>query len=163
MTSEHFLKNCDLSKAELELSRKVNLEEVSKIFINGDVLHPLQALDTVKMLVRKCALNMYGTGTGKTYIASALIKLLRDIDSDSRVIMLVKKSQLIQTPADVEKLTGISVIATNAERKNLEKVFATGDFLKYGVLMLTHNCLSSKVLMSFLFKYKDAYLALIHF
>lgn len=161
MSNEEIVNKWSLTPFEKELLEEVDLEEIMGLFINEDSLHPLQALDVVKMMMRKTSLCMYGTGTGKTYIASALIQWLYLLNSDSRVLMFVKNNQLSQTPADVEKLTGLRVESSDATKKSLESIFDSGDFLRCSVLMLTHQCLGNRDLMGLIFKYKDAFNALI--
>lgn len=161
MSNKEIVSQWSLTQFEKELLDAADLEEVMELFINGETLHPLQALDVVKMMVRKTALCMYGTGTGKTYIASALIRWLYLLNPESRVLMFVKNNQLSQTPADVEKLTGLRVESSDATQKSLRTLFDSGDFLRCSVLMLTHQCLNNRDLMGLIFKYKNDFNALI--
>ena len=85
MSNEEIVSQWSLTSFEKELLDAVNLEEVIGLFVNEETLHPLQALDVVKMMARKTALCMYGTGTGKTYIASALIRWLYLLNPESKI------------------------------------------------------------------------------
>ena len=78
----------------------------------GVTLHPAQIVDALKMLYSKRAILRYDTGTGKTLVASAVIKMLSREDSSRRFLMFVKKDQCIQTPKKMMGYLNMPVIAS---------------------------------------------------
>ena len=65
--------------------------EAIKFVLNGIALHDLQCVDIMKMLYQKKAIVSYDTGTGKTLLASAAIRLLYDEDPTRKFVIFVKK------------------------------------------------------------------------
>lgn len=121
-----------------------------------------QIVGVLKALYRKRAIIMYDVGMGKTYMASAYIKILMNQDSNTRCLFFVKKLQTQQTPKDVEKLTGVSVkFLTDATAKTIEALEHDRDFDNYRIVILTHDFLQSEKGMQFLFRHKDSFKSII--
>ena len=145
---------------EEEICSLTSYEAIENI-LTCDKLISLQAVDVLKMLYRKSSIVMYDTGMGKTYLAAAVIAMLRNEDPSRKFIMLVKKGQLIQTPKKLEKNIGVSVLATGADAKSLQKNFYSGAYKNYDVFMITHDCLENRKFMGELFKVRKEYSGLI--
>ena len=121
--------------------------------LRGAQLHPLQQVDALRMLWRKRGLVIYDTGLGKTYLAAAVIRMLLNEDCTRRFLMFVKKSQMVQTPAEIEHLVGVRVLASTACKEDVKEI---KDATEYSVVMLTHQVLLSQVALDALYScYRD--------
>lgn len=129
--------------------------------LEGVQLHPFQIVDVLKMLYSKRAIVRYDTGTGKTLLAAAAMKLLWREDSSRRFLMFVKKDQLIQTPKKLSDYTGRLVVASCAAQEDVSEVFESGRFLSYPIILLTHECLNNRTVMKILRKEKDKFCGVI--
>lgn len=110
-------------------------------------LHDLQCVDVLKMIANKKALVIYDTGTGKTLLAAAAMKLLIREDPSRMFIMFVKKDQIVQTPKKLKEFAGLSCVVTTADTKKSVNSFLQKDLTGYNVIMLTHNCLNSSAVL----------------
>lgn len=154
----------ELSELEQSLSSMESFDAIANCLYKDDkgnpiTLHPLQCIDVMKMLARRKSILIYDTGCGKTYVAAAIMRLLKNEDSSRKFIIFVKKDQLTQTPRKLELATGLSVIASSADARELNKLFAS-KFEQYDILMLTHDCLHSERMMKKIYDLKDIYCAL---
>ena len=137
-----------LEKALCQLKSYTAMRDV----LHGETLKDLQCVDVLKAIARKKAIWIYDTGTGKTFLAAAAVRLMLNEDSNRRFIMFVRKDQLIQTPAKLERILGIEVLATAADAKSLERNVFNNDLLKYKLILLTHECLSNPGVMNVLYE-----------
>lgn len=144
---------------EKELCSMRSYQAISLV-LNGITLHPLQCIDVMKMLYRKRCIVIYDTGTGKTLLAAAFIKLLCNEDSKRKFIMLVKKDQLIQTPKKLTDACGKLVLYSAADAKSVEILQKTG-MSSAAVLMLTHDCLDNERVMNALFACRKQFCGII--
>lgn len=138
------------------ISHCLNLDENG----NDIVLHPIQCIDVMKMLARKRSMVVYDTGCGKTYIAAAVMRLLKNENPKRKFIMFVKKDQLTQTPSKLERATGMTVIASAANAQSRAQLYSS-NFRKYDILMLTHDCLHNKQMLEHLFELRGEYCGMI--
>mgnify|MGYP004452663725 CR=1 FL=1 len=129
---------------------------------NGEqiTLHDLQCIDVMKMLAKKRSIVIYDTGCGKTFLAAAAMRLLKNEDPTRKFILFVKKDQLTQTPRKLEMASGLRVIASAADARSRTKLY-NADFTKYDVLMLTHDCLHNDAMMKIVFELRKLYCCLI--
>lgn len=148
-----------MNLVEKELCSMNSFQAVSHV-LNGFELHPFQCIDVMKMLYRKRAVVVYDTGTGKTLLAAAFIKLLCNEDPNRRFIMFVKKDQLIQTPQKLSNACGKTVLTSTADAKHVSRLLSVG-MESATVLMLTHDCLDNDKVMNALFACKDAFCGVI--
>lgn len=123
--------------------------------LKGATLHDLQCIDVVKMLAVKKAIVIYDTGTGKTLLAAAAMRLVLNAKPDAVFIMFVKKDQLVQTPTKLRNYADLSCLVTTAEADVINEQFLTKDLDKYNVLMLTHECLHSTKVLDAIYKIRD--------
>lgn len=128
--------------------------------LNGVTLHDLQCIDVMKMLAAEQSIVCYDTGTGKTLLAAAFMRLLWNEDSSRKFIMFVKKDQLIQTPEKLESACGRKVITSPADAKSLDALFQNS-YSDFSVLMLTHECLLNNRIMNDLFRHREEYTGVI--
>lgn len=130
--------------------------EAVKDVLNGYTLHDLQCIDVMKMLAAEKCLVCYDTGTGKTLMAAAAMKLLWRENPARKFIMFVKKDQLVQTPKKIEEACGRRVICSAADADSLSELFQQ-EYSDYSVLMLTHQCLLNNTMMNDLFQHRNEY------
>ena len=145
---------------EKELINLKSFDAADRI-LKGVVLHPLQIADVFKMIYSKRAIVRYDTGTGKTLLAAAAMKLLWNEDPQRRFIMFVKKDQCLQTPKKLQDALGRPVVATSASAKSLKEIVYSGAYLQYPLVLFTHDCLKNQALMKELFKQKDKFCGVI--
>lgn len=109
--------------------------------LNGIELHDLQCVDVLKMLYNKRGIVIYETGLGKTYLMSAFIKMLINQDPTRRFIIFCTKNQLHQTPKKITDSTGLVVMASDGDKKNIKRLMENDNYLNCHVLLLTYACL----------------------
>mgnify|MGYP001259595892 CR=1 FL=1 len=124
---------------------------------NGIILEDFQCVDLLNTLKFPTKIISYDTGLGKTVLASAFIRALVNEIPSRRFIMVVEKSQLIQTPDKVRSLTGLSVQTITAQSEDINNKLFEEDFLKHQVLMITYETLNNPGVMLLLYKYKKFY------
>lgn len=139
-----------------ELCSIESYDALSNVLIDTK-LHPMQTVDILKILYRKCGIFVYPTGTGKTFLAAGCMKMLLNENPDRKFIFCMKFSQLAQTPKKLERILGVKIISTSAEAKDIKNIMKSGKFLEYQVLLITHDCLNSKDFTQILFKNKQHY------
>lgn len=145
---------------EEELSHAKSFAAIENVLVNGKLIQ-YQAVDVLSMLYRKAAIVSYDTGMGKTFMAAAVIRMLLNRDKNTKILMIIKKKQLLSTPEKIQKNAGVDVIATSADAKGVRENIISERFLNYPVLMITHNCLNNKIVMRKLFEYKHLYSCII--
>ena len=143
-----------------ELYARSSFKSISKI-LDGYVLEDLQCADIMTALCAKHSIFRYDTGTGKTLLASAVMKLLKREDSTRKFLFIGKASQVIQTPLKIKQCTGLSILATSAEASSLAENVYSGKFLNYDILMITHEALNDASLMITLHKYRKHFCGVI--
>jgi len=124
----------------------------------GYQLKDIQCIDVMRALFEKRSLFVYETGTGKTLLAAALMRLLKNAYPDSKFVFVCKKDQLIQTPKKFEDALHFSVRGTTAEQKNVQGIINYP--IDYDILMITHDCLRSNELLTWLRKNSSQFKAL---
>lgn len=146
---------------EDELVNLKSFKALNKLLPSA-VLADSQIVGVLKALYRKRAIIMYDVGMGKTYMASAYIKMLLNQDSNTRFLFFMKKLQTQQTPKDIERLTGVAVkFLPDATKQTITALEYDSEFENYRVLILTHDFLQSESGMQFLYKHKDLFKAII--
>lgn len=143
-----------------ELLRMDSYQAINDI-LTGVTLHNKQCIDIVKMLYGKRSIVIYDTGTGKTLLASAVMKMLLHKYPGQLCLMIVKKDQLIQTPEKIENLSGLTTICTTADSGFLNKHFFNQDFTNCDVLMITEECLLNMKVMDKLYELRERLLCII--
>lgn len=128
--------------------------------LKGTSLHPLQCVDVLRALCSKKSIVRYDTGMGKTYIACAWMKCLKNEIPKRRFIFVCKNSQLLQTPSKIRALTGFKVMTTDASLTGISSILSS-DIEKCDVLMITLEGLNNYHLMSYLSLVKDKFCGVI--
>lgn len=149
-----------MSSLEEKLCSMKSCESASRV-LNGISLISLQTVDVLKALYRRNSIIMYDTGMGKTYIASAYIRMLLNKYPDWHFLMFVKKGQLEQTPDEMAKCIGINVAICTGDKKVAQKIMFNNEFLNYRLLLLTHDALRNTDIMKKLLEYKGFFKALV--
>lgn len=147
------------TRIEDELSSMESFQAVQDVLCDIK-LHDLQCVDVMKMLYMKRAICIYDTGTGKTLLAAAVMKLLWNEDPSRKFIIFVKKDQLAQTPQKLEKACEQRVIASAADYKSISNILSS-NYTAYSILMLTHDCLCNPAIMNALFQVRSQYCGVI--
>lgn len=123
--------------------------------LQGRVMHPLQCVDALKLIAGKHALLLNDTGTGKTTLMCAVMMLLWREDPSRKFLVLVMKDQLVQTPAEFQALTGKVVVSSASDAKSVKELLNKP--LDYcNVIMLTHECLRSQLVMEEVYKRRES-------
>lgn len=152
----------NMQSEEIEHQLKtMNSFQAIQYVLNDIELHDIQCIDIMKMVYMKRCMVVYDTGLGKTLLTAAFIKLLCNEDPTRKFIMFVKKDQLIQTPAKLQKACGKTVLASSAEAKSLHELIDIDRIDTATVLMLTHTCLQNERIMDELFQFRDKFYGLI--
>lgn len=120
----------------------------------GETLKELQCVDLLKMMYRKKGLIMYDTGTGKTYLMAAVIRMLLNKNSNNKFLMLVKNKQMLQTPEKVERLLGFKIVTTTGNKKIISKNISEYSLVENSVIMMTHAFLKSPMGLEYLIENK---------
>ena len=137
-----------------QLTQRRSYKAVNTI-LNGAVLHDLQGIDVLTMIANKKAIVIYDTGTGKTLLAAAVMKLLIRENPGRIFLMFVKHDQLVQTPAKLKSFAGLNTLATSADSKILKNNFFGTNLEEYNVIMLTHECLHNTSVLDTIYEIKD--------
>lgn len=129
-----------------------------KFALKGDiVLKDTQCVDVAKaLLVEKCLITA-DTGLGKTYIASALIKLILGRLSREPVgkfLFVCKLDQRYETTQKILESTGLSCMFLDASSSTIDKI--RGGLLEdVDVIMITINCFSKAPILNELLRYRN--------
>lgn len=142
------------SSLERELCKMSSCKAVSKILEDSN-LHDLQSIDVLKMLAHKHAIAIYDTGLGKTFLASAIMKMLHNKEHNSKTIMFITKNQLLQTPQKIKRLTELEVIGTDGTKDSVKRF--VNDALNYDVSLATYSCLESRQFLDFFYEHRNDY------
>lgn len=129
--------------------------------LKNETLKDLQCVDILKALYRKRSIIVYSTGMGKTFIASAIIKMLLNEDPDKKFLILIKNTQLEQTPAKMFSLLGLQYVVSTGEAESVRNTLENGRFKSVPITFLTHSCLESEKALKVLVKEKHFFDALI--
>lgn len=121
-------------------------------------LTDIQSKDLLHALAVKSFCCMYDTGLGKTFVASAYMKALKNRNPEAKFLMFGTAAQLTQTP---EKITSISGLKVKGFSESPYDVFTENDLENNDVLLLTHGCLNVKEHMLKLSFYLDRFDAVV--
>ena len=146
--------NIYYTSLEKKLCSMKSCKAVSKV-LEQDSLHDLQSIDVLKMIAHKHAIAIYDTGLGKTFLASAIMKMLHNKEHKSKFIMFVTKNQLLQTPHKIKRLTNFDVICTDGTKDSIKNFI--GKALDYDVALATYSCLESRTFLDFFFEHRNNY------
>ena len=113
-----------------------------------------QTKDLLHALAVKTFCCMYDTGLGKTFIAAAFMRALKNRNPNAKFLLFGTASQLAQTP---EKISSISGLKVKGYTESPFDVFNENDLNKYDVIMLTHGCLNVREHMLMLSYYLDRF------
>lgn len=117
-------------------------------------LTDMQSKDLLHALAVKTFCCMYDTGLGKTFIAAAFMKALKNRNPDAKFLLFGTAAQLTQTPEKIQSISGLKVKGFNESPYD---VFTENDLNNNDVIMLTHGCLNVKEHMMMLSFYLDRF------
>lgn len=125
-------------------------------------LEDAQVVAVLKAIYRERALILFDVGMGKTYMSAAYIKMLLNDGSENKFIFLIKHLQNVQTPKELEYLTGVKVMPIlDAQASTIKKMKENSDILNYKILILTHDFLLSQTGIDFLYSIRKSYTGII--
>ena len=99
-----------------------------------------QSIDLLRALFAKQFSLFYSTGLGKTFVASAYMKAIKNLDPSAKSLMVIKKNQEIQTPQKVTSISGLRCKFLSASLEDLPEVSMLDSI---DVLMISHDFLNS--------------------
>lgn len=112
-------------------------EAISKLTVPN--LNEHQSKDLLLALAVKAFICMYDTGMGKTFMASAYMRALKNKNPKAKFLMFGTNNQLLQTCEKIEKTSGLKCVGyTESPRFT----FTQQDLDNYDVIMLSHGCLN---------------------
>lgn len=149
-----------MDSLENKLINLTSYRAINGVLSNG-TLKDLQCVDILKALYRKRSIIVYGTGMGKTFIASALIRMLLNEDKNRKFLIFIKNTQIEQTPAKMYSLLGLPYVVSTGEASNVTDILESGKFKSVPITFLTHSCLDSDKALKVLTKEKHFFDALI--
>lgn len=123
-------------------------------------LEGFQTVDVLKLLTNKRGILIYDTGLGKTYVASAFMRILNLHDRNAKHIFFCKNSQLEQTPNKIEQVSGLRVRYFSARADDV-KLLKYTDVSSYDVLILTHEVLNNSEAMRYLYAVRELFKSII--
>ena len=128
-----------LYKGLLDDLDKINSLNAIKDIVNPP-LYEFQCIDLLKALAVKRFCLVHDTGLGKTIIASAFLKALKNIKLNFKALVIIKKSQEVETPKKIKKFCGIGGTVLTAAKQDLPtpNVIDRSD-----IIYITHDFLSS--------------------
>ena len=136
-----------------------NLDEYEPIKnIVQPPLDSFQSVTLLKALVTKRYLLTHATGLGKTFIASAFMKALKNSKPSSKFLMVVKLDQRGQTPAKIKKISGLRTKFLDATENSLLKQSYIDN---NDIIMITSNFLISPNHVRSLMRYIKRFRALV--
>lgn len=129
--------------------------------LNGVQLEDFQTVGVLRALVFEKFILRYDTGLGKTLVSSGIMKLVLNKNVNRKFLFLGKNVQLIQTPKDIERVTGLKVMSISAEEKDRERLYKGVEFSRCDVLFITPECLNSPGVMGFINHNIDKFIGMI--
>lgn len=139
------------SKLDLELLeiKKKKSFQAFDFLCDGIQLAPFQSVSVLLWLAQKKGAFLFDPGLGKTITIAAGLRALFNMEPRTKVLMLIKKSQITQTTRDIKLYTKKRIVSCTAEQEQIEiKLFRNPD--DYDILMLTHESLHSDTVCGFL-------------
>lgn len=109
--------------------------------LEGRELAKWQAVHVLVALENKCAILSHQTGLGKTTLAIALMRLLRNAYPDMKFLFIGMRRQEKQTIAEFKSLGGFTTTFISAENSSVN-VAKKMKFLSTDILFLTHESLN---------------------
>ena len=149
-----------MNEIEKYLCEKDSYHAINDV-LNEITLHDRQCVDIVKFLYAERSMFLYDTGTGKTLIAAAIMKMLKHANPGMFSVMIVLKDQLLQTPDKLKRYADLRVLTTYADSTYVGKNFINQNLTDYDVVMITEECLLNKKVMDYLYSYRDKMISVI--
>lgn len=104
-------------------------------------LNDYQSVDLLRCLFSERHNLFYSTGLGKTFMAAAFMKAIRNSNQSAKFLMIVKLNQEAQTPKKIYEISGLRTKFYSASARD---IISPNDIDKYDIIMITHDSLSSK-------------------
>lgn len=121
-------------------------------------LYDFQCVDLLRALFVRRFIANYETGIGKTYLASAFMKAIKNTNPKAKFLFFIKNSQIKETPRKVYNACGLKCTVVTAESSNKLTQFKVDAF---DVIMMTHETLSSPDHMLSLMKFMDKFTGIV--
>lgn len=139
-----------------------DLDKLTKFDAIKNLINPPlsddQSIDLLRALAVKRFAAIYGTGLGKTFLATAFTVALMNKDPSTKVLFFAKKSQEEQTPKKISSISGLkcNFMDSSSTTKIDESLVRHTD-----MLILTHDCLYNPRIMNELLVWIDSFDAII--
>lgn len=117
-----------------------------------------QSIDLLKALFVKRFAALYSTGLGKTYLATAYVRALKNKDPNTKILFWAKKSQEDQTPKKISSISGLKCKFLSSTKFRL---LEEEDITNNDIIIMTHDCLNSVEHMTRLYSYMDRFTGMI--
>lgn len=139
-----------------DLGKLTSLHAIKNIV--NPPLYDFQCVDLLKALAVKRFCLVHDTGLGKTIISSAYLKALKNIKLNFKALVIIKKSQEVETPKKIHKFCSISGTVLTASKSDLP---TPGIIDRNDIIYVTHDFLSSPQHMLRLGMYIDEFCAIV--
>ena len=132
-----------------------------KYLCNGIVLEDFQSLMTAWILIIRTFICTLDTGLGKTVIASAVMKWLKNSGESMNFLYVAENGGIPQTAKKVTEYTGMRVRTCNATEEQAELLnLTTPD--DYDILMISYQALQSFGVAKYLVSYRECFPTIIY-
>lgn len=106
-------------------------------------LRDYQTVGTAFMYLSPRSIIADGCGLGKTAEVAALINWLKYKDELTRFLIAVETSAIHQTRAELQRFTGLNVVAMPSEAPKIKKMIEKTDWRKVDGIVIKHSTLRS--------------------
>lgn len=120
-----------------DIDKLDSIESISRLTTPN--LSDFQSKDLLHALAVKAFCCMYDTGMGKTFVASAFMRALKNEDDSKKFLMFGTNSQLEETCKKIKDISGLTVnFLTESPQYVVNEQIISG----CDVLLLPHGCLT---------------------
>lgn len=131
------------------LDEGISIREIAKTDESVDLkqyvseLRDYQTVGTAFMYLSPRSIIADGCGLGKTAEVSALINYLKSTGVLTRFLIAVESGALGQTQCELERFTGLNVVAMPSEAPKIRRVIKKTDWRKVDGIVIKHSTLRS--------------------
>lgn len=131
------------------LDEGISIREIAKTDESIDLkqyvseLRDYQTVGTAFMYLSPRSIIADGCGLGKTAEVSALINYLKSTGVLTRFLIAVESGALGQTQCELERFTGLNVVAMPSEAPKIRRVIKKTDWRKVDGIVIKHSTLRS--------------------
>lgn len=139
-----------------DIDKLDSIESISRLTTPN--LSDFQSKDLLHALAVKAFCCMYDTGMGKTFVASAFMRALKNEDDSKKFLMFGTNSQLEETCKKIKDISGLTVnFLTESPQYVVNEQIISG----CDVLLLPHGCLTEPKHLTALCFFLDRFSAVV--